>query len=148
MPGPFNSTYTGTWARYSDRAQALRGSSLARCTTNPQRGPCRSWGTAWHQSEHTSDVASHTPAMHSFVVHSLKSSHEVSSGTFSTPQTPLVQVACWHWLNGVGHSLAFWHPWVHVSFTQWPLQHSLSALQNAVNRLQHGGKQAGVSPQQ
>ena len=28
MPGPFNSAYTGTWARYSDRAQALRHSSL------------------------------------------------------------------------------------------------------------------------
>jgi hypothetical protein len=29
MPGPFNSACTGSWARCSDRAQALRGSSLA-----------------------------------------------------------------------------------------------------------------------
>ncbi len=30
----------------------------------------------------------------------------VMSGLFSTPQTLLMQVACWHWLVGVRQSLA------------------------------------------
>ena len=52
-------------------------------------------------------VPAQTPLVHtSLLVQGLPSLHVDPLGLLSTPQTLLMQVACWHWPGGVGHSAA------------------------------------------
>ena len=56
-----------------------------------------------------SGVPVHVPLWQlSSLVHGFASLQLAPFGLFSTPQTPAVQVACWHWLLGFGQSAALW----------------------------------------
>ena len=86
------------------------------------------------------NVPAQTPLVQtSPVVQPLLSLQVVPFGLLATPHTPAVQVACWHWLLGVGQSAAVLHvrhpttgvpthtPLLHVSF----VVHGLPSLQVA-----------------
>jgi hypothetical protein len=73
----------------------------------------------------------------SLTVHGFPSLHPVPFALFSTPQTPLVHVARWHWFAGTGQSFAVAHgtqPWICVPaqtpFVHWsPEVHGLVSSQ-------------------